>query len=388
MPLRPAIGVGITDGGFRRPRFYVDFSALSTGASASPGGLTIVRASKAGAENDGGANVFLADCANNNEGRIAKRGSFQGLRIERGMTNLITNARKPSLWAGAASSGTTTDDAAVGPDGLTKAAAHVISSGGYGRYFTSATLHPTGVSYTGSTWLKQNTLSSYQVNLADITGHCIGGTLAAGWNRYNIVLNPNNASGALVPVDGRDGSAIGGIAASAKNCFSDMMQLEAGPLSTFFDGTRAPERIYISDGSLLAPNGYMSMEITWSPTVSYTAAVLWGYGNMRIWGIAGDPNNYVEIVLATRKVKVVIGGQVEILPNALPSWSVDDVFVIRVNAGDGIPNGTYTYNGGAVTSLGSGSAQPYLFVSTAAIDLFCNSTTQQMDGIIKTLKVF
>lgn len=361
--------------------YTVDFSAMSVGAMTTPSGLSVVRSTVAGAEN--GDNAFLVDCAAINQGRIAQRGSNRGLRVERATTNRISNPRRPSLWPQAASNGSTTDNAGIGPDGLTKAALHAINSGGFGRYYTNGTsLMANGTRYTGSLWMKKNTLDPYQFNLSDTVGNYVSGAaLPTSWLRYSQERVSTANGGGFMPADGR----LGGIAAGARNYYSDLHQLEAGTLSTWIDGTRAGDQILNTLG-IIGANGSIKFELIWTPTITPASAVTWGITALTLWRL--DASNYIEINTATRKVKVVIGGQVEILPNALPAWSLDDTLLIRVDAGNGIPTGSYIHNGGPRTSLGSGSSQPYLITGGANVDFFSNGTTQQLQGIIQKVTVY
>jgi hypothetical protein len=362
----------------------IDFSSLSVGASATPGGLTITRASVAGAEN--GDTAFKVNCSAINEGRIAQRGSNVGLRLERATTNLLTNPRDAQNWTNAASGGgsSTTGASTTDPDGVSRTMAlHSILSGGYSKYQNPITV-ASGSIYSVSAWLKPDTgNNTYEFNAFDSTSRAIGGTLQAGWQRVSTQITTGSNTAGLVPADGRLNNSI---AAAARNYYSDLHQYELGPVSTWISGTRAGENVSIPAASAWALSGAIKMEVTWVPDISAANAVTCGLSNFRLWTL--DANNYAEIVLSTRIVKVVIGGQAELLPNALPSWSADDTLVIRVFAGNGVPTGLYIHNGGTATSLGSGSSQPYMIVASAPLDVFCNSTTQQLQGIIKSLKIF
>lgn len=269
-------------------------------------------------------------------------------------------------------------------------ALHNINSGGYSKSFTNGAVFMLNTHrYTGSQMVKKNTLDPYQMNLADAAGHTAGGSvLPAGWSRMSLENTSNANGGAFLPADGR----VGVIAAGARNYLSDFHQCEEGPVSSFIDGTRAAEVINLPAGNY-APTGRWPIEVPWVADISSTALDAWTVlgirGNPCIWYL--DISNYVEIIAtggSARKVKVVVAGQVEILPTALPTWSVGDLLQIRVTAGNGAPTGAYNLNGAGWVSLGAGSAQPALIFGGIAPQVFGKGTAQQLQGLIPSFIIY
>jgi len=366
----------------KKKQIIYNFASLPVGASASPLGFTLERASVAGYEN--GDNAFIVDGAAINQARIAQIGSHRGLRMEGPTTNMITsNPRAAHLWAYGPASGTSALAAGeLGPDSQAGyVTLHNINLGGYSKYFGGLTL--AAVRYTASAWLKKNTLDAFQINPFSTGNHGFGGTLAAEWLRYsNEYIAAATISGGFIPADGRSS----GVAAGARNYYSDLHQLEKGPLSSYTNSSRAGERGYLP-GAPHVSNGKLRPIIEWYPTISAAGAQTWAIGNRRIWRL--DEGNYAEIIIGGTwhsYVKVCIGGTSELLSTPLPDWSVGDSLNFYVSAGNGVPTGWYEHNGGARTSLGTGTTDmDPLLVEDSNIDFFCSETTSQMIGLIEKI---
>lgn len=365
------------------PVLSIDFTVLPTGVLASlPGGLNFSRASSASVQDS--PNTVVTAGITTDVARVGRFGSVNGLLFEGSTVNLFATPRAPQSWAGAPSGGSSTvGNSTAGPDGQVLAALHSVLSGGYGRFYSSATmLSTTGVPFTVSNWMKEAGGSSFQHNLYYVnTSTNRGGTLTSGWNRYSITVTPTSVNGSYVPADGRDGTPGGGIAAGVRNLYSDMAQLEQRVVpSSWVSGTRAGERIWTAASSVVS-YGRVRIQLEWTALYSSSQMPF----NGRLWTI--DANNFVEIDAVKLRVRVVTGGIPVLLPTVL-SWAAGDVLEIRVDAGNAPPLGWYAVNGGARTDLGTGVTQGEVLAEGASIDLMCNGTVTQLEGGFQTLVMY
>lgn len=385
----------------QRNLIFANFvTGMSPGAlPVMPAGLQLFRASVAGAENDGGANVFLRDCSAIDVARIAKRGTHTGLRLERATTNdhpFPMDPNNPALNPGVGD--VTPYPPVVGPDGVLSANHIQCALGGNSKYLTLAA--PPAL-YTWSLFVKAASLGAISqatgfVNNATLLSDVFGfaaGPAPAIWTRYSQSFLQSGGLLGFVPVQGADGTLWGpppGIPAGARDDLIAYLQLEAGPLSTFISGVRAGEHMTTTAAiSAIIDNfGYFSETVTWVPDVSYADMVAWGLSPPRFWSLGAL--NYAEINMATRGVRVCVGGTLTVLPDAvLPAWASGDVLSITLNhMGSGTPVGMFTLNGGPVVQLGSGASLPPLATAGVPIDLCCNGATQELQGLIQSLAVF
>ncbi|MFT3772987.1 MAG: right-handed parallel beta-helix repeat-containing protein [Minicystis sp.] len=383
MSLSISVGLGVGAGGSSplKAVLNLDFTSLAVGALASlPGGLSFSRASSATVQT--GTNTVVTTGITNDVARVGQLGGINVLWFEGSTVNLFSNARAPQSWPGAPSNGTTTGNSTQGPDGQTLAALHAINSGGFSRYQTSTTLYTSGQTHTASAWFKQGSSATYSHNLADAASHGGGGALASGWNRYSITFTPSGTSGAYIVAEGRDTSAAGGIAAGARNFYSDLHQLEAGRkvASSWISGTRAGERIWAPAASVVS-KGRVRFRAKWTALHASSQMPF----NGRLWTI--DANNFVEIDANKLQVRTVAGGKIALLPTVL-SWTAGDVIEMRVDVGNGTPSGWYSLNGGPKIDLGSGIAQGPVLAEGASLDILCNGTAAQLEGGLQALTFY
>jgi len=381
MPLGNGIGVGITDLGKKRRKFFVNFSSFSVGAYANPGGLTNIRASKAGIPN--GANIFLIDGANNNEGRIALIGSDKGLLVEPATTNFFIGPRTSASWtAGSISpAGSTVETSGIDISGATyaKLQVHDVLSGGYGKFPTMTGL-TVGANYSVSLAVKAGVTSELQMSNYSNPQTILNGVLSTSWQFFSRTLVQGSLTSlSCCPADGRNMFAFGGETARDRKYTTDCHQAETIPPSTFIGTSRAGDR-HTYPGASIVSNGRVKSVYYFKPLVSAATALLFGLGDMYFW--AEDVNNYAKIIIGGanhRKIKVCVAGTSEILPTALPDWARLDSLKVYVSTGNGFATAWYEFNGGARTSLGSGSvAMDPIFVGGASLDLFCLGSTNQL----------
>lgn len=270
---------------------------------------------------------------------------------------------------------------------------HDITSGGFSKYLNAAGFFTIGQRYTTSLYALGGSTLELQCNTYDNTPHYLNGALSASlWRRFSNEYVAAATPVSVVVADARNGFGSGGETARDRRYRTDFHQIENGPRSTFTYGTRAGEQLK-RPASTLIRNGRVKPIVTWVPDISAANASTWKtagiLGNIRILGIEGDPNNYIEIIIGGadhRKVKVCVAGTSDILPVALPDWAYGDTLKIYPPAGNGLSTGWYEHNGGARVSLGVGSvALDPMIVGSAKFDIFCSGTANQLQGIIQRI---
>ena len=369
-----------------------DLTGLSIGAIASPGGLTIARTSAAGVEYDGSATPFLVDVASANVGRVGKRASHIGMRLERGTDNRLKtigaqDPRNPNTWQ--FYDGNCVRTAGQSDPNGTSLAYRLQEPSGATDYGPNARYtESTYTRLSASIWYRQGALgSTYQINFQDNATpiSLVSGTAVDSvWRRGSTVF-ASHALGTLVtiaPCQAGDLSAFGGLTQGARDVYVDCAQIESGPVSTFTPQTRAPENVSIPDATAwIASDGHFDFGCTWAPDISYADMVAYGLANPRLWTY--DALNYCEINLVSQRLRVCIDGKLTALPNQIAAWNADDLIQFSpIRFGNGAPSGTVTING-AVTDLGAGdSLGPIVTVPGVGLDVFCSGMTQQLQGLI------
>ncbi len=185
-----------------------------------------------------------------------------------------------------------------------------------------------------------------------------------------------------------------GLPAGARDSNTWGHQLETPVATRYTPSVRAPERLTLGPklgGCAAAIQGRAEVELGWVPTVGAADAAAFR-DNLRLWTL--DDADYVEIDVQKRQIRAVAAGQRALFPAVLPAWSAGDAFVLRVDAGNGVPHGSYTHNGGAETDLGApGTVQGPILCEDAPLDLASNGVnvsppTGQLEGVVTHAKLW
>jgi len=170
------------------------------------------------------------------------------------------------------------------------------------------------------------------------------GGAAASWARL-AATGTATSSSAIVPVDGRDQTAFGGLAPGARSAYVDFAQREALPFATewFPSGTR-PARYLTMGAAYVAPfisGGQLGIELVYAPRGAVGYA-----GTAYLWWM--DANNYIALNCATGVLTVRVGG---VNNTTSPvAWSALEELRFFVQFGGGLPTVVALMrSGGAVT---------------------------------------
>ena len=345
-----------------------------------PPGVSVLRSSDAGYETSTG---IVLSVGGSDIGRIATRSGSTGLRIERSTANIVPAGKQRALDTWTTFAGTSVGGATTGPDG-TSNAHRVTTPAGGSLYYSYATLIAAG-GYGYSAWAKyaDPAKTSLQFQIYDGSPHAAVTTIGSAWAQVGArIVTTSTATITITIAEGRD-FGFGTVPADA---YLDLVQLEAGPPSTFTASSRSAE-IVRDTASAAGMSGRVQIDVPiWCPDISAADAVTWGRTEMVIAWI--DENNFIAVDTARRQVRVVVDGVRSILPGVLPAWSANDVLTFSIAPiGDSSPKGTYTYNG-ARGSLGTGQALPALRTEDdTVLSWFARGTTSatatdQLQGLV------
>jgi len=382
--VKPALRAAATRSRIRRG-FSLSFAALAPGAHASIPGVSVTRASSATVQT-GTATLAHAAVDEARVGRLAD-GEAPGLLIESAKANhnsapLDFSNAAWTLFGTPTRTGSQSD-----PAGGTSAHRIQASSGVHGIGETTQTAIAGATRVTTSVWCKATAgTESPNTNLFKWTGVVSrkGTAEAVGttWERVAITetVSAGNAT-ALVPVDGRDQSAWGGVTAGARDVVIYGAQRESGgPSSLILSGTRAGDGV--RRGAYTAA-GRVRFGARFRPLWDRS----WYSGALRVFSL--DPATWAAIDAATGVLSVCVQGDLWESPGAI-TWSAGDTVEIWIEAGGGsqVTGASYRVNEGSATSLGqSASAQPSRVQDdTKALDLLCRDESLQLDSILESVR--
>lgn len=374
------------------------FGALTPGASDAPtilalgsGGLVLTRAAVSGA--GGSATVQSAAASVTVIGatadipRVYSDGTRTGLLLEEPRTNVLQYARDMSnpFWGGTA----TKTSGQVGIDGTSVAYKIDVTSGnGFGETAgtnpgssTTSTLSMWARSAAGTTAPNLNLFRSALGRIA--TSVTVGTTFA----RVALTASTDSETVTAVPVDGRDWSLIGGLAAGARSHIVDCMQRETGSgassaiITAGAVATRAADVLKHSTPSQLLSGGRLGLLITFSPLWSSADYAL-NAGNLAIWACGSD---LAIVNKTTRVLTVTIAGVTRTL-GALPTWAALDTLEIWIAAGGGTSTlARVRVNGSTVTDLGSTTSLTAIVPGANPIYFLCNSTASTFSSVVSSI---
>jgi len=374
--------------------FSADFTTQSVGGGSVSGyGLSFSRASSGHSVQTGTSTIVAGGTLTSNDVPRFGRGldaNNVALVFEETSTNQVLDSRNlsASSWSNAGSPTVTSGQ--TDPTGGT-AAYRIQCASGAGRGETNAT--GTSAAVTGSAFLRATSGTDQpNFNVFKSTGRVATNiTLTTTYQRVKLLGGTGAAASSIVPVDGRDWSAIGGVAAAAHDCLVDFTQREflryaTEPIVTSGGAaTRSGERLWLATGSnALASDGSLRCYVKLRPKGSSS-----DYANdMRFWHV--DANNHAEVVASTAAVKITIGGTAYTTATAA-SWAANDLVEFWIAAGGG-SNATvvkYRVNGGTITTLSTGSPPTQAAITIAStLDLLCNGTSNQFTAWVEKIEFY
>jgi len=185
------------------------------------------------------------------------------------------------------------------------------------------------------------------------------GVAQTTWTRVDFTATgAGGETTAIVPVDGRDWSAIGGVGTGLRDIVVDACQREAGSFPTEFipttgsTATRAASflRALSATWAGYALTGRVSLEFVLRPKGARTEYS----GSTTLWYV--DASNQATFVPSTGVLTITVAGGTNTV--TLPSWARYDLVELSVQCGGALATVVkYRLNGGSVTSLAvTGSA--------------------------------
>lgn len=296
------------------------------------------------------------------------------LCMEEARTNGIAYARdfaQLSAWTPFGSiTPTTGRPDAAGGTGATRITA---ASGTNGLGETTAL--PMTTAACVSAWVKSNNSSGPNTNLFATTAGRLATTANPGavWQRVSVARSIGSDNVALVPLDGRDWSGIGGLVAGARDVDIDLAMREAGlfPTSAIITAggatSRAANLCGMSSRYMLDSSRF-GVEIVLYPMAArgqYSGAVT----------VVDHLNCNVTVSQTTGAVTVKVGGNTYTTAGTI-TWAANDLVEIWVEFGGGVlPTAVKArINGGVVVTLSTGSppTQPALITSGSSFTICSN----------------
>lgn len=306
-----------------------------------------------------------------------------GLRIHETRTNMVQDSNNPlaASWQAAGGAGTTQTPNYVGvvsPDNTNDAARMVQIGNGFQKWYRIPGL--AGV-YTCSAWGRGTSApQSTQVDYGIST--VLAKNWTTTWERIHITAT-GLPSVFLIELSNT---------AVTADFLQWLFQIEAGawpgPEITTSGGigTFAGEQWHFpaaQGGPLFDPSGRLTMYTQIYPFGSSTEYT----SNMRI--ATDNANNYAEVDHTTGKVNCVANGVSYTTPVAA-SWSEQDFTEWFVAWGGGsYPTSVKVrVNGGAITTLSTGSPPMQAAMPVGALDLMCAGTSNQFSSVIRSLTTY
>lgn len=294
----------------------------------------------------GTANVYISTRFNN-----AWRA---GIALGAARTNLVTNWRNFAAASWSLFGGATQTPTPAQLDPFGAAGARLIAApslGGIGEFVVSGA---TGIT-TGSAFILGATPN---LNLIGSARQATTFTSPAAWSRGDVTTTAGGGASAIVPVDGRDWSALGGYSDGARSVYLDVVQREAGAFpsdpipTTGTIGTRAAAFLNLTSAKVSEGLIAGRLQLELNLRAQGSLAEIGGTPHL-LWADAG---NRITIDSATGVISIVIGGVTNTTAAiTLARYDTLDVFVCF--GGSIATTFIYRKNGGAWTSLAvAGSA--------------------------------
>jgi hypothetical protein len=258
--------------------------------------------------------------------------SGYGLLMEGGRANVIGQSRSFTSWSLGASYSEDIGWKAV--DGGSTAWRFAANSGGFGRYVGFGGI-PAGNPAVCTSWQRRHTADeSYQSSVSGSTLVSVGAASGMGTAFQRTEVKSTGPS-SFVPVDARDQTANGGIAANAHHTVVDMVQAEEGhfpssaiPNATGAALTRMPDQLTYAVGQYPDPLRYggrltivpifSSAEAIASGALAYIIAgvdasntVAFGFsgGNLELRLAQGGINRFQRVITFARYTAIDIAWQ-------------------------------------------------------------------------------
>lgn len=326
---------------------------FGSAASLTPYGLTYTRAASPLAAQWGTGNVFdLSFFAGSADVHISTRfnDSYRaGLALGEARTNLVLQWRNfgHAAWT------------KFGTPTLTAGQSDPFGGSGATRVQAPSGIH--GLSETASGSETEVVISQFlkgaapNFNLYRVVGGVITGTTAASvgaWSRISLAVTGAASATAAEPVDGRDWSAGGGLAAGARDATIDVVQREAGrfpsdPIPT--TGTAATRAAtFLNLTSAKVSEGLIAgrLQLELNLRAQGSLAEIGGSPHL-LWA---DANNRMTINAATGVISLVIGG-VTNTTSALAIARYDEINLFVCFGGGVATTFVYRINGGVWQTL-------------------------------------
>lgn len=302
-----------------------------------------------------------------------------GLVLEEARTNLVL-ARDTAAASWSRFGGIVRTGSQASPVGDNAAARfEAPSGGGLGENVAGATAS----AFTTSAWVRSHsgTAAPNFNTFRTLAGRvAINTAVGTTWTRLSQSLSGGGGeTSALLPVDGRDWSGVGGVAAGTRDIYVDCPQRELGSFPTEWIPTAGSARTRAANffrilSATLAPTlalGQLRLEMHLRPkgarTEYSTAAVA-------LWWI--DANNHASLAPSTGTLTIAVGGVTNTC--ALPSWARHDELRLFFEVGGSQATRVrYSVNGAApVAPAITGSALGA--VSAGDVYLCSTSTTNHL----------
>ncbi len=351
-----------------------DFTGMPSGV--------FTRASTGRVRADAGGSVAYSATVNaENVGSLVTIGSARGLHTEGLNVNLISqprgnNVATPPWGAGAQPASL---NVGAGVDGATNAAAQfACNAGGYSNYYQSGNFAGRTIT-VGAHYKPVGTARPYQLRWWDGGGFfASSGTLVDGvWQVISRTATAVLSSFQLQVADGTDQSAgtRGGTVAGARGPhLNDMFFAVESPYPplVWHPTTHAPTRVRQTDPTTSIRGGRLHMRMVFTIPRS---GLRW---SNRLWTVGDD---YAEIDRAHLRLRMCVGGQVELFETPLPVAAGNTIALTHA-AGNGLPEASYAVSTdggetfGAAASLGTATIkQPPIRHDGAPIDFTCDSAS-------------
>lgn len=334
-----------------------DFTQLAGGAApVLPGGVAVASGAATERTVQTGPSTVVTDVPQN-QGRIGRTSTLEafGLVVEEARTNRWPLARdvealgQPTIAAG--SGATYTASGVVGPDGAGTPKRLQVTSGGYSRYFSQGA--QPSVKYTASWWVR--TLSGSVLNQTMLTATApytfAVETDTTAWQRRTVVSDVAETNRNLVPLDGRDWNANGGVVAGARDGVVDLLQLEDGGFPTETILTTSTRSAEFLSRPTVGSSGQIQLLLRFRPKgdrSSYSGTphfFSFGTGTDRAYF---DPANGKVTVICNGVTYTTLVGM---------EWQAGDVVDLWVQCGNTTRTRCcYRVNGGSTVLLGESSA--------------------------------
>ncbi len=354
-------------------------SFLTATAVDNPAGLVFTRSTVSTVQTDAetidstpGVNYA---CVGNLNSTLAKR----GLVVQHTTENFLTyNPRSKVGWN--AGEGTNTDNAAVSPDGQTKAIHCTTGVGPRASVTFSPARSPAANTdgkfgfYAGPINSSGYRMTAWMLGSVQMTTNGggnpgstspplsadVGVASCSVWTRVEFT---STSFVYFTPTDGRDYQAFGGAVWQARDTYADFINVYKGTFSVEAIETAATARAtdvvkYATGSQLIAANGQLKVYAKLSPKFASTEDVHVGNGNAAtgyaLWAYqtAGPVNSHAYIRQSDHKLVVKIGAMTAIVSTNAIAFAKYDTVEIYVAVGNSVASvAKYRLNGGSWVDL-------------------------------------